>query len=239
MNPLIFSTYTDNINIKLRGYHDMVVYTLAQNTYPYISKCCEFWTSNKNILTHGDILNFYINDFFANSNHDVILILDIDCIPLNKEIIDISFDLARKGNIIGNFQKYELRKNSLPYAAPSFLCISKEVFYDCGRPSLGNVQNYDTGEFLTMVASKLNIPIILFPIKKHDYTFDVFVNDLNMSTKVNAGITYEYEGIEATYHLFFARDNLNAIQKNFYEKCQKIILQNLSYVNYKISGISL
>lgn len=238
MSPLVLTVYTDDLDNRIQGYHDMVVATLADKKFPYVSRKCAFWSQNKEFVGHGDILNIYINQFFSYTNHDIILLMDVDCIPLNDEIMDLSFELASQGNLVGNYQVFGLRENALPYIAPSFMCFSKDTYYECSRPSFKLDKTYDTGEFFSLAARKLNIPLVFYNIKHNDFTIDVKVKDREETVPAQCGVTYEYEGVESTYHLFFARENLET-SKVFYDKCQQVILENCGKLDYKKSNITL
>lgn len=218
-NPLILTLYTDHIDIRMRIYHEMVVSTLT-NVH-YISQSVNYWTDYIDYLTHGDILNEKINWIFSNTNHDIILNMDIDCIPLNDTIINTCIEFANKGYIIGNGQICPIGKNKEMYVGPSFCCFHKDIFYECGRPNFAQTNIHDTGEFLTIMAKKLNIPCIFFEPKtfEHDITFDN--NDLRFK-KYGFGTTFEFENQDVTYHLFFSRENLD-INKLFYNKSHEII----------------
>jgi hypothetical protein len=73
--------------------------------------------------THGSA----INDFLKNNDWDLITLFDVDCIPLNKNVIDNVRPLIDDNTIYGNAQI----SNSFPYAAPSFVSFNRKTYEDC------------------------------------------------------------------------------------------------------------
>jgi hypothetical protein len=70
--------------------------------------------------THGTA----IKTFLDNETWDVVSLFDVDCIPLNKEVIDKVLQIVDDNTIYGNAQV----SNAFPYAAPSFLSFTKNLY---------------------------------------------------------------------------------------------------------------
>ena len=83
-------------------------------------------------LRHCDFLDSYMAEV---AEDDVALLVDIDCFPLNRAIVDRAFAAARAGRIFGCAQS---RNNIDPerlYVAPMFMAISRRTWDRLGRPS--------------------------------------------------------------------------------------------------------
>lgn len=98
--------------------------------------------------------------------HDGMLILDIDCIPLTDKAIDYYLEQASNGKVIGNVQRSNhLDNNQHVFAAPSALAISKETYETIGRPSALETKRSDVAEEYTWAAEERNIPVeLIMPV---------------------------------------------------------------------------
>jgi hypothetical protein len=70
--------------------------------------------------THGSAIKEYLD----NTEFDKIIMFDVDCIPLSKSVIEQAMNIIDDDTIYGNAQI----SNSHPYAAPSFLCFTKNLY---------------------------------------------------------------------------------------------------------------
>lgn len=70
--------------------------------------------------THGSA----IKEYLENNEWDLITIYDVDCVPLTSTVIDKVLDIVDDNIIYGNAQV----SNSTPYAAPSFMSFTRNLF---------------------------------------------------------------------------------------------------------------
>jgi hypothetical protein len=70
--------------------------------------------------THGTAIENYLE----NNSWDIITLFDVDCIPLDKDVIDKVLTVVNDETIYGNAQV----SNSFPYAAPSFLSFTRKLY---------------------------------------------------------------------------------------------------------------
>ncbi len=102
-------------------------------------------------LDHGPAIDQYIR----HSKFDVLLIFDVDCIPLNEHVVPEAIDIVANRPCL-----YGLRQNSNSFAGgdyvgPSFICFSRETFNALGRPSFRSVRRKaDVGSQLTYRARR-------------------------------------------------------------------------------------
>lgn len=100
---------------------------------------------------------------------DLVLFLDIDCVPVHEDAIDYYIESASKGNLVGNAQRSNHIDNGQHvFAAPSAFALSRETFVKIGSPSAMETQRSDVGEEYTWNAEKVGVPLdIILPLR-HD-----------------------------------------------------------------------
>ncbi len=174
-------------------------------------------------LNHGDLLNIWVNRLFNTTDCDCLLLLDIDCIPLSKESLDLTFELAYKGNLVGNIQRSNhISNNQHVFVAPSFLTISKLTYKELGRPTFSDTEQGDVAEQLTYNAEKIQLPCVYY-MPKHT---ELFPDGESWALadgmpKYGIGTTFEFKGQEMSFHLFQSR--LGRWNKLFYNRCHQIV----------------
>lgn len=98
-------------------------------------------------------------------DHDVLLFLDVDAVPLNDEAIDYYITQAYNGKLIGNIQRSNhIKNNQHVFAAPSAVALSVDTFMTIKRPSGVPTTRGDVGEEYTYAAEKsgiVNVELIM------------------------------------------------------------------------------
>src|SRR5260370_24498592 len=89
------------------------------------------------------------------STFDVVLILDIECVPLTENVIPEAIEIVTKRPCL-----YGIRQNanhvpgSADYVAPAFVCFSRHTFQALGCPSFRAIRGKgDVGFQLTYRAT--------------------------------------------------------------------------------------
>jgi hypothetical protein len=156
-----------NIDPEMVELQKKVVDKFNKNKYPFYSVQTNFglppWIEHGYAMTH-----FMQQNKVLSNPHDLVLFLDIDCIPLSEKAIDYFIEQAYAGKLIGNIQRSNhIENNQHVYAAPSALAVSKETYEKLGEPTFIPIQNRgDTAEELTYVAEESKIPIeMVMPLK--------------------------------------------------------------------------
>jgi hypothetical protein len=113
-------------------------------------------------VEHGRWINQVLSEA---ASEDAILFVDIDCFPLEAEVVHEAFRQAERGMIVGVAQTANhLEDSDFIYAAPSFLCLSKKTWADLGSPDLSATDSNDVAMILTRLAEASGIGVnILFP----------------------------------------------------------------------------
>jgi hypothetical protein len=174
----------------------------------------------------NQVIDYGLQELFYKKNYQSVLILDIDCIPLNEEALNYIFAEAEKGKIVGNIQRSNhLQNNQHVYAAPSCICITKEMFEKLGSPSFKITNRGDIGEELTYLAEQQGIEVEMFmpsTYEKLPYGDEKPWDLQDNMPKYGIGTTFiNNEGKEMFYHLFQSR--LNYFSDLFFLKCAKLM----------------
>ncbi|MET0181778.1 MAG: hypothetical protein ABW199_02715, partial [Caulobacterales bacterium] len=99
------------------------------------------------------------------ADDEVILFLDIDAFPTNRDIIERAFAAAEAGGVFGVAQTANhVPRKDFVYAAPSFLAVSKKTWVQLGKPNLIDNSEVDAGMEISVRALEQGIPVdILYP----------------------------------------------------------------------------
>lgn len=102
-------------------------------------------------------------------DYDVILFLDIDCIPLSPKAFDLYIEKAAAGRLVGNIQRSNhLENNQHVFAAPSAVALATDIYLTIGRPSALETNRSDVCEEWTFAAEQHKIPVDLYMPLKYD-----------------------------------------------------------------------
>lgn len=106
---------------------------------------------NRDGFNHGNWMQWVIN----NSESDVIVFMEPDCIPLNKNFINYIKYANRHETLVGIAQvSNHIPPKSHIYAAPGFYAISKKAYDKLGRPSFTETRRSDTAEEISYLAEE-------------------------------------------------------------------------------------
>ena len=160
MKACIVTYYMDNISQRTKELQSAVVSKYNKSNIPFYAI--------KGQLRHGHFIDYFWKmngvdveeikqlpvDDKLKMDHDVIIFLDIDCIPLNSDVFDYMIEQASKGKIIGNVQRSgHIDNDNHLFSAPSATAISKETFVKIGRPSAIETPRSDVMEEYTWAAN--------------------------------------------------------------------------------------
>jgi hypothetical protein len=174
-NACIITFFMDNLDIKTIEKQRQVVEKFNKSKVPHYSI--------KTDLRHGasmDLawaLNGVSHDTFKGHeiakkfDHDIILFLDADAIPLNDKALDFTIADAARGALCGNIQRSNhINNNQHVFVAPSLLAISVESFVTIGKPTGLEIPNRgDVAEEYTYAAEKSKIvPIDYYMPLRYD-----------------------------------------------------------------------
>ena len=112
-------------------------------------------------LNHGDFLDGFMAELGPD---DAALLTDIDCFPLNREIVARAFAAAREGAIFGCAQSTNHIDPDRLFVAPMFMAISRKTWDALGRPSFRPDAENDVAQRLNDIARERGVKIeMLYP----------------------------------------------------------------------------
>jgi hypothetical protein len=164
--------------------------------------------------------------------YDVLLFLDIDCVPVSIDAIDYYIQKASEGILIGNAQRSgHLQNNNHVFAAPSAAAISKETFLKIGSPAAGETPRSDVLEEYTFEAESAGVKVdFTLPVRydREVYRYDWEQDKRPYWTLENGlpnfglGTTYGNEELgDLFWHNFQIRIPGN--EQKFWEKCEELL----------------
>lgn len=222
--PVIFTFYNDAIDKKVAEYQSKVIDKLTQGRIAFRPMHVPV---GFDVMEHGDVLNKAIYHLFYQTRDrwDCALILDIDCVPLSFEAIEMTLITAYEGNLVGNIQRSNhLDNNKHTYVAPSYMCFTREYYEDVGSPTMNNSFKYDVGEIMTANADKFNKPVIKLMPMHSECGYDDKGSMFDLADdmpKYGIGTTFGLNDIPISYHLFGS--SFGTWNEQFYKKCDSII----------------
>lgn len=210
------------------SYHCLASSNLNENFRKNHSKVMNHFGIDMNydtrILHHG----IWMDQVMESSKSDIVFFMDCDCIPLNREIIDLSVQMCENGYLVGNAQvSNHLKAKHMYFCAPSFMAISREYYEKIGKPSAINNHFSDVAQEFTREANKREMRTkMFFP--------DSFQEVPNGGIWRMAG--YGYYGIgtifhNSIYHLF--QSSVGKNEHLFSNACDLVVCGRSSEIQRK------
>lgn len=170
-------------------------------------------------MPHG----IWIESILSQMNdEDILVVVDIDCVPLNKEIIKKAIDIANSGGIFGCAQAANHLNPDFIYAAPMFLAIKRKTWKDLGSPTFQEKDKFDVGGYLSYIALGNNVPIhFIYPTASAIYKW-------KLANQGMFGIFTVYE--ESIIHLFESRIT---VLNNTLLKMKNSLIQDYDKFDYR------
>lgn len=159
------------------------------------------------------------------SADDLIVFLDIDCIPLSKHAFLFLQEKVVLTGFAGAVQRANhINNNRHLYIGPFCMAITKTCYKELGSPSFCETTRGDAGEELTYKWEEKNYTGMGLKSKSVMWPFSSSnaIWDLDFGFKFGLGTAYGTIGLgELFYHSFNARDP--HMQKVFVDKCYSVI----------------
>lgn len=151
----IFTFYMSNIDPRTVSLHRAVVEKFNPCDYTHRS----IYTS----LSHADALD---RVWMSYPGLDVVMFLDVDCVPLHQSSLALLYVFADIGFLIGNAQRSNhIQNDQHVFVAPSAVAISDRTFNLLQRPSAQPTFRGDVLEEYTYQAEAVGVPIkLLMPL---------------------------------------------------------------------------
>lgn len=222
---LILSVYMSNISPETVKFHNLVMNKLAPEYDLMYAKTA---------LSHAEALDQLWKSQELRS-YDTFMFIDIDCVPLNSRSIGRYFDAAAQGAIVGNAQRTNhLENGQHMFAAPSAICLKREVWENIGSPSAVHTTRGDVAEEYTYAAEASGVPVkLLMPLSYDAPVFRMaWEKDTSPTWKLadgypeyGIGTTFGFgPGEPATWHCF--QSFHQGQQERFWSKCAELLGNN-------------
>jgi hypothetical protein len=219
----IFSYHNFQINPEIPKYQKLVVDKLVQDIgidfHPL------FYNAPNDKLYPDDVINYGLNELFYNQLYDNVLVLDVDCIPLNQQALTHIFQYAGRGVLIGDAQRsHYIENNEHIFIGSSCMCVNKLVYEKLGKPSMAPNVRGDIGEEFVYLAEEKNIPIEIFYPQSYEASPYGATSWALKGDLPHYGIGTTFESIDGRarfYHLFESRHNLHV--DKFISKCETVL----------------
>ena len=155
----LVSFFMDNVHAKTLELQQAVVDKYNVSQVPHLRV--------KTNASHAQSMDALWKENEKRLKFDIVFFLDIDCIPLSKEAIDLYAAAAAGGKMIGNAQRSNhLQNDQHVFAAPSALAVSANYYEAIGRPSAVPTRRGDVAEEYTFAAEAKGLPVeIVLPLK--------------------------------------------------------------------------
>jgi hypothetical protein len=234
-NACIVSYFMPNINQQTVRLQQQVVEKFNKSKYPHYSFQGDiphgafidyFWG-----LNGADVATMKDANLSKQFDHDIVVILDIDAIPLSEDAIDYLVEQAAAGKLIGNAQRTNHLKNDQHvFAAPSATAISRENFIKIGCPSALETDRGDVLEEYTFKAEENQIKVdLLLPLRYDNppqrYAWEgdqpPYWALADGMPVYGMGTTYGLDGKDMFYHNFQIR--MPGQEERFWNKCNEVL----------------
>lgn len=191
-------------------YNDIISRAVVDSQRKVFEKFGEKLTQIKPAVWEGHAAA--VDAHLKNNDWEYAIVVDIDCIPLNKDVIKEARDWVLKNTGLYSVAQ---NPNHLPgapdYASPAFIAFSKKTYEELGNPSFQGTKSWDVGGELTYRAREKNILIILM----YPSHVEIPKWKFNDGKMFGIGTTYENK----VYHHFEGR----RITASFLRKCENIL----------------
>ena len=156
-----------------------------------------------------------IDQFMAGTRFDLVVILDIDCVPLTEWSIPALAMHAACGELAGCVQRANhIANQGHLYVGAFCMAMTRRLWEELGHPSFQPTARGDVGEELTYRCEAFQQPLhLMWPSSVETVFWDLTQNQ-------KFGLNTEYDG--AFLHTFGIRDPAN--QSKFVERCRGIIM---------------
>jgi len=219
----IFSYHNYQINPEIPKYQKLVIDKLTKDIGVEFHPL--FYNAKDGDIYPDQVINYGLNELIYNQKFDNVLVLDIDCIPLNQQALTYIFYRAGANVLVGNAQRsHYIQNNEHVFIGSSCMCVNRTVYEKLGKPSMVPTARGDIGEEFVYLAEEKNIPIEIFypqsyEASPHGATSWALKDDL---PHYGIGTTFESsDGRPRFYHLFESRHNLHV--DKFISKCESVL----------------
>jgi hypothetical protein len=200
MNAGLFSLYWDNIDERIVRHQKLVFDHFGLPVKQH----------RIDGLDHGEWMDWVLTFY----DLDAVLFADIDCIPLNSQIVTRSLEKAGHGALFGAMGCANHLDPNRVFAAPFWCAINRHQWIGLNRPSAKASRVCDVGQNWTDVFGARGQKVELLPVSDCEQPRWNFPG---VPLGFGIGTTYG----DAVYHLFESRALRNI--DRFERKCSTVL----------------
>lgn len=180
-------------------------------------------------INHGQWMDHVVRT----STSDVIVVIEPDCIPLDKEKLFSYISYAyKKSTFVGIAQvSNHIPPKSHIYAAPGLFIIHKPVYDKLGKPSFSETQRSDTAEELCYIAEEKGVRYRALLPTYFEKEPSEGLWPLGPLGYYGIGTVFD----NAVYHLYQSRKAENI--ELFVTRCKQVVNGTFSTQNFYPSAI--
>jgi hypothetical protein len=202
MSKVVVSFYMDNVVADVVQHQRAVLEKFVPADFALVQKL--------STRTHADALD----DFVKNTEYDLIVVLDIDCVPLSASSVPTLAMRAAQGELVGCVQRANhIDNHGHLYIGAFCMAFTRQLWEKLGRPSFQPTSRGDVGEELTYRCEEIHQPIHMI------WPSSVEVALWDLTDKQKFGLNTEYDG--SFLHAFGIRESAN--QRKFVDRCRDIM----------------
>jgi len=221
--PCIASIFMKNIDQNLVALQKKVVEKYNKSNIPHY----HIYTEASPGYTMDKLV-----DMLEKKDHDAIMFLDIDCLPLNNNALDYFFEQAYAGKLIGDAQRSNhIQNGQNVFAAPHNVTFTVATYRKCGNPSFLPNFRGDVAEELTFKARESNIDVeIILPLRYDAPPIRMswepkdappYWDLADGMPKYGIGTTFGTEGNEMFWHMY--QSFHPGQNERFTKKCEELL----------------
>jgi len=163
-------------------------------------------------VSHGKAVNDYLSNI--QDENEIIVLFDVDSIPLNNTIIDKAVDWCKNNvGIYSMAQRAPKIKNAIVHAAPAFMVFSIKTYNLLGKPNFETNYRSDCGAEMTHSAKEKGIEVKMLYPSHVETPHTILEGDIYFGY----GTTYNNDIYHAFESRFKQRDGY------FINKCKTIL----------------
>jgi len=230
----IFTFYNNQIDDRMIFLHHEIVGRMCEEIEDLDFRPFNYVKPDGEIFP-DQAMDMGFKTLFNKENYEMIMCLEIDCIPLSKESLLYAFSKAKEGIYIGNSQRScHIDNDEHMFIAPSMFVMNRDIYDKLNKPDFKPTIRGDIGEECTYKCEELEIPIEFLMPKSYERDPIGTPWDLGKGRgKYGIGTTYGNEnGKELFYHLFESR--LACWNSIFYDKCENVKPGILKYLTEEV-----
>lgn len=204
MKASVYSVYTGNVDSKVLEVQKKVV----EHFLP------EGWTFEQYQYSNVENDSVALDSCVKKNKNEIIVFLDIDCIPLNEEALPELAAKAKEDTLIGAIQRANhIDNKGHLYVGPFCMAFKVAKYQELGSPSFIYTNRGDRGEELTYKWEDANLPVTMM------WPSHVELPMWALKNGIMFGLGTTYDG--NFYHSFGIRES--QMHDRFIQKCNEII----------------